>query len=98
MPKVSVSAFSLSLDGFGAGPKQSLENPVGLNGTSLHEWAFKTRTFKMMFGQDGGETGVDDQFAIAELRKCWRLDHGSQHVWTGAWRMVGRKLERLVGR
>lgn len=63
MSRVCVFAFSLSLDGFGAGPDQSLENPLGVNGMALHEWAFKTRTFRTMFGQEGGETGVDDQFA-----------------------------------
>ncbi len=63
MPRVSVRAFALSLDGFGAGPDQSLENPLGVNGMELHEWAFKTRTFRTMFGQQGGETDVDDQFA-----------------------------------
>lgn len=63
MSRVCVFAFSLSLDGFGAGPDQSLENPLGVNGMALHEWAFKTRTFRAMFGQEGGETGVDDQFA-----------------------------------
>ena len=63
MAKVSVRAFALSLDGFGAGPDQSLENPLGVNGMALHEWAFKTRTFRTMFGQQGGETDVDDQFA-----------------------------------
>jgi dihydrofolate reductase len=63
MSGVCVFAFSLSLDGFGAGPDQSLANPLGVNGMALHEWAFKTRTFRTMFGQEGGETGVDDQFA-----------------------------------
>jgi dihydrofolate reductase len=87
MPKVSVSAFSVSLDGFGAGPKQSLENPVGLNGTSLHEWAFKTRTFKMMFGQEGGETGVDDQFAIRSFENvgAWIMGRNMFGPVRGAW-------------
>jgi dihydrofolate reductase len=63
MSSLRVAAFSLSLDGYGAGPEQSLENPLGVNGTKLHQWAFATRTFKKMFGQEGGETGVDDEFA-----------------------------------
>ena len=87
MPKVSVSAFSVSLDGFGAGPKQSLENPVGLNGMSLHEWAFKTRTFKMMFGQEGGEAGVDDQFAIRSFENvgAWIIGRNMFGPMRGAW-------------
>ena len=63
MSRLRVAAFSLSLDGFGAGPDQSRENPLGVNGMNLHQWAFRTRTFKKMFGQTGGETGVDDEFA-----------------------------------
>jgi dihydrofolate reductase len=63
MSRLRVAAFSLSLDGFGAGPDQSRENPLGVNGMNLHQWAFRTRTFKKMFGQEGGETGVDDEFA-----------------------------------
>jgi dihydrofolate reductase len=63
MPKLRVSSFSISLDGYGAGPEQSLENPLGAGGMALHEWAFATRTFRQMFGQDGGTTGIDDDFA-----------------------------------
>jgi len=63
MSKLRVSCFSLSLDGFGAGPDQSLDNPLGVGGMALHEWVFPTRTFKQMLGQEGGETGPDDDFA-----------------------------------
>jgi dihydrofolate reductase len=63
MPKLRVSGFTMSLDGYGAGPEQSLENPLGAGGRALHEWAFATRTFRTMFGQDGGTTGIDDDFA-----------------------------------
>jgi len=63
MPKLRVSSFAVSLDGYGAGPGQSLENPLGAGGLALHEWAFATRTFRTMFGQDGGTTGIDDDFA-----------------------------------
>jgi len=63
MSKLRVSSFSVSLDGYGAGPDQSLENPLGVGGLALHEWAFATRTFRKMFGQDGGTTGTDDDFA-----------------------------------
>ncbi|MDB5597669.1 MAG: Deaminase [Hyphomicrobiales bacterium] len=63
MPKVRVAGFSLSIDGFGAGPRQCLENPLGERGAELHKWAFSTRTFQSMFGQEGGSEGVDDGFA-----------------------------------
>ena len=63
MPKLKVLAFSLSLDGFGAGPSQSLENPLGVGGMELHQWAFHTRTFSRMHGKEGGDTGVDEDFA-----------------------------------
>ncbi|MGH8445388.1 MAG: dihydrofolate reductase family protein [Solimonas sp.] len=63
MAKVCVRSFSLSLDGYGAGIEQSLANPLGVRGMELHEWAFQTRTFKAMFGQPGGESGIDDDYA-----------------------------------
>ena len=63
MPKVKVLAFAVSIDGFGAGPDQSLENPLGVGGPGLHEWFFPTRTFRQMHGGEGGSTGVDDDFA-----------------------------------
>jgi dihydrofolate reductase len=63
MSRVRVESFSVSVDGFGAGADQSLENPLGVGGKALHGWAFTTRTFRRMFGQGGGETGEDDRFA-----------------------------------
>jgi dihydrofolate reductase len=63
MPKLRVHAFAISIDGYGAGPDQSLENPLGVGGVALHDWAFPTRTFQRMFGNDAGETGIDDDFA-----------------------------------
>jgi dihydrofolate reductase len=63
MPKLRVHAFSISIDGFGAGPDQDLDNPLGVGGRALHEWAFATQTFQRMFGKEGGTTGVDDEFA-----------------------------------
>jgi dihydrofolate reductase len=64
MTKLRVSSFSISVDGYGAGPDQSLENPLGVGGVALHGWAFATRTFRKMFGQDGGTTDIDDEFAV----------------------------------
>jgi len=62
MPKLRVHNFSVSLDGYGAGPAQDIANPLGIGGPKLHEWAFATRTFRQMFGMDGGEQNADDRF------------------------------------
>lgn len=63
MAKVRAAGFSVSLDGFGAGTEQSLENPLGKRGPDLFRWFFPTKTFHAMRGQEGGSTDVDDQFA-----------------------------------
>ena len=63
MTKVRVAGFSISLDGFGAGPEQSLENPLGKRGRELHAWMFGTRMFRTMIGKDGGSDGVDQAYA-----------------------------------
>lgn len=63
MSQLRVESFSLSLDGYGAGLDQTLENPLGLGGKTLHEWFFPTLTFNKMIGQPGGTTGIDNQFA-----------------------------------
>jgi dihydrofolate reductase len=60
---VSESRVFLSLDGFGAGPEQSLENPLGQRGPEMFTWFFGTRTFRAMTGRDGGSDGVDEAFA-----------------------------------
>jgi dihydrofolate reductase len=77
--KVRVSSFSISIDGYGAGAQQSLKDPLGVGGRALHEWAFATRTFRRMFGQSGGATGIDDDFAA----------RGFENV--GAW-ILGRNM------
>jgi len=80
MSKLRVESFTLSLDGYAAGPDQSLENPLGIGGTALHGWAFPTRTFQtQLFGKDGGETGIDDDYA----------SRGFHNV--GAW-IMGRNM------
>lgn len=80
MSRLRVESFTISLDGFGAGPEQSLENPLGMGGQSLHGWAMATRTFRQkVFGNDGGATGVDDDFA----------QRGFQNI--GAW-IMGRNM------
>ena len=63
MSQVRVAGFSISLDGFGAGPEQSLEHPLGRRGRELHQWLFGTRFFQTMIGQDGGSDGVDQAYA-----------------------------------
>ena len=67
MSKLRVHGFGVSIDGYGAGPNQSLENPLGVGGLALHEWVFATRTFKRMVGADGGTAGIDDDFAARGL-------------------------------
>ena len=67
MPKLRVSSFSVSIDGYGADPGQELDHPMGIGGMQLHEWAFPTRTFQAMFGKDGGTTGIDEDFAARGL-------------------------------
>jgi dihydrofolate reductase len=61
--KVRVGGFAVSLDGYGAGPEQSLQDPLGKRGTELHRWMFGTRMFKAMVGKDGGTEGVDNDYA-----------------------------------
>jgi dihydrofolate reductase len=65
MPKLRVHNFALSLDGYGAGPDQDLENPLGRNGQRLHEWVFRTKFGRQMIGLEGGEEGVDQTFMTA---------------------------------
>jgi dihydrofolate reductase len=79
MSKVRVNCFAVSLDGYAAGPNQSLENPLGVRGPELFEWFFSTRTWKQMHGQEGGSTGVDDRWAR----------RGMENV--GAW-ILGRNM------
>ena len=64
MTRVRVESFTISLDGYGAGPSQGIDNPLGVGGTDLHQWALPTRTFqRALFGADRGTTGIDDDYA-----------------------------------
>ena len=65
MTKLRVESFTISLDGYGAGPEQDLKNPLGIGGEALHDWLVKTRTFRKMVGEEGGSTGVDDEFTAS---------------------------------
>jgi dihydrofolate reductase len=63
MSKVRVNCFAISLDGYGAGPRQDRVNPLGVGGEALHQWFVPTRTFQAMFGRQEGTTGIDDDYA-----------------------------------
>jgi dihydrofolate reductase len=67
MPRLLVSGFSISLDGYGAGSRQSTVDPLGVGGENLHDWLVSTRAFKRMHGGEGGDTGIDDDFAAKDL-------------------------------
>jgi dihydrofolate reductase len=82
MSKLKVCGFSVSIDGFGAGPDQSLANPLGVGGPTLMEWAFTTRHFQQMHGggsSSGGAPGIDDDF----------MERGFANM--GAW-ILGRNM------
>ena len=79
MAIVRVSSFSVSLDGYAAGPHQSLDAPLGIGGPGLFEWFFSTRTWKQMHGYEGGSIGVDNDWA----------QRGMENV--GAW-ILGRNM------
>ena len=84
---VRVSSFAISIDGYGAGPDQSLENPLGKGGKQLHEWFYPTATFQKMFGKDAGTTGPDDDFAARSMNNvgAWILGRNMFAPFRGAW-------------
>lgn len=77
--KVRVSSYAVSIDGFGAGPRQSLQNPLGVGGEELHHWFYPTDTFRTQFIGERGETGVDEGFASRSMANV------------GAW-ILGRNM------
>jgi dihydrofolate reductase len=79
MSKLRVQSFAISLDGFGAGPNQDLQNPLGVRGPELMEWFFQTQFWRKMHGQGSGETGVDNAMA----------ESGFENI--GAW-ILGRNM------
>ncbi len=79
MSKLRVNAFTLSIDGFGAGPDQDLKEPLGVGGEALHTWMFGTRTFRNMSGEDDGTTDTDDAFVTRSFENV------------GAW-IMGRNM------
>jgi dihydrofolate reductase len=96
MSKLRVSAFTVSIDGYGAGPDQDLENPLGVGGMGLHAWMTGTRTFAAMHGGEGGTTGIDDDFTARGIANvgAWILGRNMfgpirgpwpDDAWTGWW-------------
>src|SRR5690606_25113242 len=79
MSRLRVASFSVSLDGYGAGPNQSADEPLGVGGENLHGWLVGTRMFRELYGNEGGTTGVDDELAR----------RGFENV--GAW-IMGRNM------
>ncbi len=88
MSKVRVAAFSVSLDGFGAGPRQDLNNPLGVRGFELHTWFRDTKVFKTMQGQSGGTQGVDNDFAFQSFENvgAWILGRNMFGPVRGPWK------------
>ncbi len=98
MARVRVEGFTISLDGFGAGPDQDIRNPLGVGGTDLHQWLVSTRTFQQtLLGADGGTTGIDDDFAARGFKNvgAWILGRNMFGPIRGSWPDLNWK--RLVG-
>jgi dihydrofolate reductase len=87
MAKVRVNSFSVSIDGYAAGPSQALEHPMGVGGMPLHEWVLPTRMFQAMMGKDGGTTGIDDDFATRSMEGlgAWILGRNMFGPIRGPW-------------
>src|SRR5215470_10399116 len=87
MSRVRVAAFSVSLDGFGAGPRQDMNNPLGVRGLELHQWFFPTEAFKKMQGQSSGTRGVDNEIAERSFENigAWILGRNMFGPVRGPW-------------
>lgn len=87
MSKLRVNSFSISIDGYGAGPDQSLENPLGVGGEALHDWVFPTRRFEQTYGDGDGATSVDDAFVASGFDNigAWILGRNMFGPIRGAW-------------
>ena len=87
MPRLRVHAFAISIDGFGAGPDQGLDSPLGVGGQAMHEWAFATQTFHRILGNEGGTTGVDDEFVARGFDNigAWILGRNMFGPVRGSW-------------
>jgi dihydrofolate reductase len=87
LAKLRVCNFGISIDGYGAGPSQDLQNPLGVGGPALFEWFFSTRTWRQMHGLPDGETGVDDEFAANGMSGfgAWILGRNMFGPVRGSW-------------
>ena len=87
MTRVTIRAFTVSLDGYGAGPAQDRQNPLGIGGEELHEWMFPTRTFMAMQKKSGGTTGVDDDFVARSMANvgAWIMGRNMFTASRGPW-------------
>src|SRR5688572_27081137 len=87
MSKVKVAAFSISLDGYGAGPDQTLENPLGTGGEGLHEWMFPTKMFQQLMGKTSGTEGINNQFAEQSFENigAWIMGRNMFGPIRGSW-------------
>jgi len=88
MSKLRVESFTVSMDGYGAGPRQSQKEPLGVGGEQLHTWFLPTRTFQsMVLKKEGGSTGVDDDFAQRGFRNvgAWILGRNMFGPVRGPW-------------
>lgn len=88
MSKVKVTAFSISIDGFGAGPRQDINNPLGVRGLELHAWFQRTEVFKKVHGQSGGARGVDNDMAAQSFQNvgAWIMGRNMFGPVRGAWK------------
>jgi len=87
MPKVRVAAFSISIDGFGAGPRQDLQNPLGVRGAEMFSWLFQTDVFQKMHGAGQGSTGIDNEMALQSFENvgAWILGRNMFGPVRGPW-------------
>lgn len=87
MSKLLVKSFSISIDGYGAGPDQDLQNPLGVGGPDLMEWLLLTRSWRKMHGHEGGETGIDNGMAEQGFAGigAWILGRNMFGPIRGAW-------------
>ncbi len=91
MSKVRVAAFSISIDGFGAGVRQDLQNPLGVRGTELHGWFFQTDIFQKMHGEGVGAAGIDNEIASLSFENvgAWILGRNMFGPVRGPWATTG---------
>jgi len=87
MSRLRVAGYGLSIDGYGAGPRQSLNDPLGVGGIGLMEWAFTTRTFQQMHGGSGGDSGIDEDFVARSVENvgAWILGRNMFGPVRGPW-------------